>query len=275
MKFINTSSKEGFVNLFADHLIKNIDSSHKSRLQVIDFKSFIVVYGSTTSDVILDLNKLRDSFMENNKTLINYLNFKQVNIIDLIDYNEPLSPNEYYFTYYNSTRPIFHPKVVDEVNRNSSQYNKELLNSINYTDKLELEFYSPFVPENVNIFNSTNFMSTSSTFPHGHSFNIGRNEFYYGEYISNHLFNILETDKIVFKYSHNLDSDDDLEIDLICDSLYPSDKIKSLVLDVFDFNLNKFYNDYLKNYNIKDDIKNPLESKPWLVKNRTSDLIMF
>ena len=54
---------EGFVNLFADYIIKNIDPIQKSRFQVIDFKSFLVVYGSTSSDTVLDLNKLRDTFV--------------------------------------------------------------------------------------------------------------------------------------------------------------------------------------------------------------------
>ena len=95
MKYINTFSKEGFVNLFADYIIKNIDPIHKSRFQVIDFKSFLVVYGSTSTDEVLDLNKIRDSFIESNKQLVDFLNLKHINIIDLIDYREPLSSNEF------------------------------------------------------------------------------------------------------------------------------------------------------------------------------------
>lgn len=275
MKYINNLSKEGFVNQFADYLIKNIDPRHKTRLQVIDFKSFLVVYGATSSDEVLDLNKLRDGFIEKNQTLINYLKLKHVNIIDLIDYREPLSPSEYFFTYYNSSRPIFHQELIDEITNNTNQYNKELLNNINYTDKIELEFYSPFIAESLNIVNSTNFMAISSSFPYGHSLNLGRREFYYGEYICNQLFNMLETNKILFKYSSNINTNEDLNIEIICDSHYSSDKIKSLVLDVFDFNLNKFSSEYLKDYDIENDIKNQLEEKPWLIKDRMKDLILI
>jgi len=120
MKYINPFSKQGFVNLFADHIIKSINPNHKSRFQVVDFKSFLVVYGSTSSDEVLDLNKLRDTFIEKHKELVNYLNLKHVNIIDLIDYREPLSPTEYYFEYYNSSRPIFHQKTLNEIDRDTN-----------------------------------------------------------------------------------------------------------------------------------------------------------
>jgi hypothetical protein len=276
MKYINPFSKQGFVNLFADHIIKSINPSHKSRFQVVDFKSFLVVYGSTSSDEVLDLNKLRDTFIEKNKELVNYLDIKNVNIIDLIDYREPLSPTEYYFDYFNSSRPIFHTKVLNEINRDTDgEYKKDFLSSIDYTDKLELEFYSPFLLDNLKIFNTTNFLSVSSSFPYGHSLNLGRREFYYGEYVCNHLFNILETDKITLKYSSTLDSEEDLNIEVICNSFYSPEKIKSLVLDVFDFNINKFSNDFLNEYDIEDDIINQVKDKPWLVKDRTKDLIMF
>jgi len=276
MKYINRFSKEGFVNLFADFIVKNVNPNFTSRFQVVDFKSFLVVYGATNSDEVLDLNKLRDLFVEKNPDLLTYLNLKHINIIDLIDYREPLSSNEYYFEYYKSDRPLFHQQVINEVNRDSKQdYNKEFLNNIDFTDKLELQFYSPFIPGNLKIFNTTNFLSVSSSFPYGYSLNLGRRELYYGEYVCNHLFNMLETDKITLKYSTTLDSEEDLNIEVICNSFYSPEKIKSLVLDVFDFNINKFSNDYLNEYDIEGDIINQVKDKPWLVKDRIKDLIMF
>jgi len=262
MKYINRFSKEGFVNLFADFIVKNVNPNFTSRFQVVDFKSFLVVYGATNSDEVLDLNKLRDLFVEKNPDLLTYLNLKHINIIDLIDYREPLSSNEYYFEYYKSDRPLFHQQVINEVNRDSKQ-------------KLELQFYSPFIPGNLKIFNTTNFLSVSSSFPYGYSLNLGRREFYYGEHICNQLFNLLETDKITFKYSSVINNDDDYNIEVICDSIYSPEKIKSLILDVFDFNLNKFTNDYIKDYDFEKDIDNQLDEKPWLVKDRMKDLVIF
>jgi hypothetical protein len=47
-----------------------------------------------------------------------------------------------------------------------------------------------------------------------------------------------------------------------------------MVLDVFDFDMLVF-NDKIKDYNIMEDITNPLGDKPWLIKDRLKDLILF
>ena len=92
---------------------------------------------------------------------------------------------------------------------------------------------------------------------------------------------MLNTEKIIFKFSLTKNEDDDFNIDVMCDwhsdtySIYPKNKIKSLILDVFDFNLNKFSNDYLNEYDIEKDIQNQLEEKPWLVKEKVKDLVIF
>ena len=41
------------------------------------------------------------------------------------------------------------------------------------------------------------------------------------------------------------------------------------------FNFNKFVNDYLNDFDIETDITNQLGEKPWLVKDRMKDLIIF
>jgi hypothetical protein len=47
-----------------------------------------------------------------------------------------------------------------------------------------------------------------------------------------------------------------------------------MVLDVFDFNLNKFQTTIL-NYDVSEDLNNPISDKPWLIHDRTKDLIIF
>ena len=47
-----------------------------------------------------------------------------------------------------------------------------------------------------------------------------------------------------------------------------------MVLDVFDFDMLKF-NNIIKDYNILDDLLKPLDNKPWLIKDKTNDLILF
>jgi hypothetical protein len=104
---------------------------------------------------------------------------------------------------------------------------------------------------------------------------MGRLHYYYSEYISNHIFTIIDAKKIEFKISTKLNTDEDFDIELISDSkLYSKDVIKSLVLDVFDFNLDDF-KFILSNYDIREDLENPFGVKPWLVKDRTEDLIVF
>jgi hypothetical protein len=47
-----------------------------------------------------------------------------------------------------------------------------------------------------------------------------------------------------------------------------------MVLDVFDFDMLVF-NDKIKGYDIMEDITNPFGDKPWLVKDKLKDLILF
>jgi hypothetical protein len=56
--------------------------------------------------------------------------------------------------------------------------------------------------------------------------------------------------------------------------MYQEETIKSMVLDVFDFNLNKFQTTIL-NYDVSEDLNNPISDKPWLIHDRTKDLIIF
>jgi hypothetical protein len=102
---------------------------------------------------------------------------------------------------------------------------------------------------------------------------MGRQELYYSEYISNQLFDVLLTDKLTFKYS-SIKVDEDNQIDVKSNSLYPKKDIISMVLDVFDFDMLVF-NDMIKGYNIMEDITKPFDKKPWLVRDKIKDLILF
>jgi hypothetical protein len=68
--------------------------------------------------------------------------------------------------------------------------------------------------------------------------------------------------------------DEDNQIDVTSNSIYPKKDIVSMVLDVFDFDMLVF-NDKIKGYNIMEDITNPFGDKPWLIKDRLKDLILF
>jgi hypothetical protein len=68
--------------------------------------------------------------------------------------------------------------------------------------------------------------------------------------------------------------DEDNQIDINANSIYPKKDIVSMVLDVFDFDMLVF-KDKIKDYDIMEDITNPFGNKPWLVKDRLKDLILF
>jgi hypothetical protein len=64
-------------------------------------------------------------------------------------------------------------------------------------------------------------------------------------------------------------------IDVRFESPISTESIKSMILDVFSFNMSDF-NTYLEGYDFCDDIKKPTEVKPWLVRDiNPKDLIVF
>jgi hypothetical protein len=104
---------------------------------------------------------------------------------------------------------------------------------------------------------------------------MGRLELFYSEYVCNHLFASLATDRMEFMITKQKNDDEDLIISVNSNSIYSKEKIKSLILDVFDFNLGKFQSMFLEDYNLTTEIETQLSSKPWLVKDRSSDIILF
>jgi hypothetical protein len=68
--------------------------------------------------------------------------------------------------------------------------------------------------------------------------------------------------------------EDEMDIKVITNSMYDSKTIKSLILDVFDFDLEDFSN-RMESYDITQDILNPEGEKPYLVQDRLEDVIIF
>jgi hypothetical protein len=275
MRYINPNSRRGVVNKLADYILSKVDSTNKTRIQVTDFKSFFVINGNTQHDKVLDLNEIKEEFYEKNKDLLLSLDIKQINIIDLIQYQEPIGQLEYYFDVFNSSRPLFHQSVIDEVSTTQLKYDTKHLNSVTYSNRIELEFSHPYDYHDLNKYHYTEFLSVSSEFPYGYSLNMGRCDLYYTEYVCNHLLPYIQYNRIEFKITKQIDGDDDLLISIDTSNPTLDKQLKSLVLDVFDFNLSKFQNDYLSGYDLEFEINTQLSSKPWLVKDRTKDIILF
>lgn len=116
-------------------------------------------------------------------------------------------------------------------------------------------------------------ISISSEFPYGYSLDCGRINTYYSHYIMNHMFNLLGVDEVSF-YFTNEEEDEDLKIKIVSDSKIDKKSIKSLILDVFDFDMESF-RERLSDYNLIDDILNPNRDKPYLKQDLLEHIILF
>ena len=272
MKYINENSNRGLVNLFSDYIVNQInkDKQYDVVIEVTDCGKFFVVNGMTNSEKILDMVNVKESFLETYKSLLTNFGYENVNVIDLIMYGKELSKKtDYTFDFYNSSRPIYHYKLINSIIE-SKQPN---FNSISYTNRLEYELdYSEENTTNLQYYTYAP-LNISSEFPHGYSLSMGRQELYYSEYICNQLFDVILTDRLTFKYS-SVKQDDDNQIDIHSMSLFPRKDVISMILDVFDFDMLKF-NDTIKDYDIMEDITRPFNNKPWLVRDKIKDLILF
>ena len=272
MKYINEKSNRGIVNLFADFILKEITKTQKydTVIEVTDCGKFFVVNGITNSDKILDMVNVKESFLESYKSLLTNFGYKNVNVIDLIMYNQDLAKKtDYIFDFYNSSRPIYHRNLISDV----TEKPQLKFNSISYTNRLEYELdYSENNIPNIGFYRYAP-LNITSEFPHGYSLSMGRQELYYSEYICNQLYDVVLTDILTFKYS-SVKVEDDYQINIFSDSIYPKKKIISMILDVFDFDMLVF-NDMIKDYDIMEDITKPLDKKPWLVRDKIKDLILF
>jgi hypothetical protein len=272
MKYINENSNKGLVSIFADFLVKEINKTHNYDvvIEVTDCGKFFVVNGLTNSDKILDMVQMKEEFTKEYKTLLEKYGYTNLNIIDLIIYSQELAKKtDYTFDFYSSTRPSYHHKVINTLVDNP----QPLFNTIQYTTKLEYELdYSENYTSNLPYFTYAP-LNVSSEFPHGYSLSMGRQEYYYSEYICNQLFDVILTDKLTFKYS-SIKEDEDNQINLYSMSLFPRKDIISMVLDVFDFDM-LIFNDKIKGYDIMEDLTKPFDDKTWLVKDKIKDLILF
>lgn len=119
-----------------------------------------------------------------------------------------------------------------------------------------------------------NELSISSEFPYGYSLDCGRLMTYYSHYVFNHMFNLLDVDEVSFYFTTEQDKNEDLKIKIISNSNIDKNSIKSLVLDVFDFDLTNFKS-RLDTYDLIDDILDPEGEKPYLQQDMLEHVILF
>ena len=117
-------------------------------------------------------------------------------------------------------------------------------------------------------------ISITSEFPYGYSLDCGRINTYYSHYIMNHMYSLLGVDEVSFYFTTEEDSNEDFKIRVVSDSTIDKKSIKSLILDVFDFNMDLF-KEQLSDYNLIDDILSPDGEKPYLKQDLLEHIILF
>ena len=231
MRKINKNSRRGIVNLFADFILTRIDKKENTIIQVTDCDSFMVIHGLTTSKDILDIDSIKSDFIDKFGDILNNLDMKQINTIDIIRYDQE----------------------VNNIEKGWVNVNKCI-----FTDE----------PEQIHE------LSMSSEFPYGYSLNCGRLMTYYSHYIFNHLYNTMDVNTLDFYFTKEMNEDEDFKIKIVANSKYNLEGIKSLILDVFSFDLVGF-GEKIKDYNLLQDILSPEEEKPYLKQDMLEHIIFF
>jgi hypothetical protein len=271
MKYIVPNSKTGLANKFVDYILSEIDKNNDSFtvLEVVIFNEFFVINGLTSVKDRIDLNEIKQKFYDENKSLLSFLCFDSINTIDLIKYDSPIHEFNMCFDFHSSYRPLYHEKVLEYVYNHQNiqweyiDFHNSLTLGIDY--RLEKPNHESYISE---------FGGVKSGFPHGFSLNYGRTGLYYCEYIANHLFSVCKTDKISFKFKESI-TDGIPKIEINCKTPYPLESVNSMVLDVFDLNLTRFKKKYLQSYDLKLDVDNQRDKKPWLIKDKLDELFFI
>lgn len=176
---------------------------------------------------------------------------------------------------------------LNEIKYEFSEWFDDLLSSIGMKDinLIDIIKYEQDIPDfskgwidvnkslYVDTYEPISEINISSEFPYGHSLGCGRGMYYYSHYIFNHMYSLLDVDKLYFYYSSDLDENEDYKIKVVSESNYSKDQITNLVLDVFDMDLTEF-KERLSNYNFTEDITNPSLDKPYLVQDRLIDVVL-
>jgi len=231
MRKINKNSRRGIVNLLADFILTRIDKKENSIIQITDCEAFMVIHGQTTSEEVLDMEKIKNDFFEWFKDILDEVGITNINTIDIIRYGQDIKNIEKGWVSVNKEVFVEEPEPIHELN-------------------------------------------VSSEFPYGYSLNCGRLMTYYSHYVFNHMYSLMGVDDVKFYFTKEEDENEDFKIKIVSDTKYNKDIIKSLVLDVFSFDLEDF-KDYVKDYDLLQDILFPWKDKPYTKQDKLEHVIVF
>jgi hypothetical protein len=119
MRKLEKNTRRYFVNLFADYILSKFDKSENTIIQVTDFENFVVVNGQTTSSNVLEMLELKSEFIESNKVLFNSLDKEDLNVIDIIKYNQEISNFKKGWIRVNKSLYVEQNDPISEINISS------------------------------------------------------------------------------------------------------------------------------------------------------------
>lgn len=119
MRKLEKNTRRYFVNLFADYILSKFDKSENTIIQVTDFENFVVVNGQTTSTNVLDMSELKSEFIKSNKDLFKSLDKEDLNIIDIIKYDQEIPNFKKGWIRVNKSLYIEQEDPISEINISS------------------------------------------------------------------------------------------------------------------------------------------------------------
>lgn len=119
MRKLEKNTRRYFVNLFADYILSKFDKSENTIIQVTDFENFVVVNGQTVSTNVLDMNELKSEFIKSNKDLFKSLDKEDLNIIDIIKYDQEIPSIKKGWIRVNKSLYVEQNDPISEINISS------------------------------------------------------------------------------------------------------------------------------------------------------------
>lgn len=242
------NSRVYIINLLADFLLTKIPHNEESIFSVVDCKNFIIIKGKTSHREILDISSIVKEFNEKYEpsTPISHT-------IDLIEYDNKL-------VKVKSIETILHKS--DNCSYHKNQINKFISENISVD-------YCGFPFE----YRDDNSIAVSE-FPHGFSLSQGRSLYLYCKHIFYSIPTNYTSSSLVFNISLDKDDEGDNIISIFnLERDSEDEKLKSAVLDVFDFDLSSLCSE-MKKVDWSIELANPLEEYSF-IKKKNKDFIIF
>ena len=119
MRKLEKNTRRYFVNLFADYVLSKFEKTENTIIQVTDCETFVVVNGQTTSGKEINLNDLKYDFINEFSDLFESLEIKDINVIDIIKYEQNIDDFSKAWIRVNKSLYIEEEEPFKEINISS------------------------------------------------------------------------------------------------------------------------------------------------------------